>query len=100
MQNIKVLKVLGLAEKDYSSQLQIAQKISEHVDVIGTRVKEMIEARKVANNISESRERAISYCDEVRKHFEVIRYHVDKLELLIDDELWELPRYRELLFLQ
>lgn len=100
IQNIKGLKELGFAEKDYSSQLQIAQKISEHVDVIGTRVKEMIEARKVANNISESRERAISYCDEVRKHFEVIRYHVDKLELLIDDELWELPRYRELLFLQ
>jgi glutamine synthetase len=100
IQNIKGLKELGFAEKDYSSQLQIAQKISEHVDVIGTRVKEMIEARKVANNIAESRERAISYCDEVRKHFEVIRYHVDKLELLIDDELWELPRYRELLFLQ
>jgi len=100
IQNIKGLKELGFAEKDYSSQMQIAQKISEHVDVIGTRVKEMIEARKVANNISESRERAISYCDEVRKHFEVIRYHVDKLELLIDDELWELPRYRELLFLQ
>ncbi|RNI36594.1 glutamine synthetase type III [Hanamia caeni] len=100
IQNIKGLKELGFAEKDYSSQLQIAQKISEHVDVIGTRVKEMIEARKVANNISESRERAISYCDEVRKHFEVIRYHVDKLELLIDDELWELPRYRELLFVQ
>ena len=100
IQNIKGLKELGFAEKDYSSQLQIAQKISEHVDVIGTRVKEMIEARKVANNITESRERAISYCDEVRKHFEVIRYHVDKLELLIDDELWELPRYRELLFVQ
>ncbi|MGN6341855.1 MAG: glutamine synthetase III family protein [Ginsengibacter sp.] len=100
IQNIKGLKELGFPEKDYSSQMQIAQKISEHVDVIGTRVKEMIEARKVANNISESRERAISYCDEVRKHFEVIRYHVDKLELLIDDELWELPRYRELLFLQ
>jgi glutamine synthetase len=100
IQNIKGLKELGFPEKDYSSQMQIAQKISEHVDVIGTKVKEMIEARKVANNISESRERAISYCDEVRKHFEVIRYHVDKLELLIDDELWELPRYRELLFLQ
>ncbi|MEO8823002.1 MAG: glutamine synthetase III [Ginsengibacter sp.] len=100
IENIKGLKDLGFEEKSYSSQLQILQKISEHVDVIGTRVKEMIEARKVANNIENSRERAINYCDEVKKHFEVIRYHVDKLELLIDDELWELPRYRELLFLR
>jgi glutamine synthetase len=98
--NIKGLKDLGFDESAYSSQLQIAQKISEHVDVIGTKVKEMIEARKVANNIENSRERAIKYCDEVKKHFDVIRYHVDKLELLIDDELWELPRYRELLFLR
>jgi glutamine synthetase len=98
--NIKGLKELGFDESAYSSQLQIAQKISEHVDVIGTKVKEMIEARKVANNIENSRERAIKYCDEVKKHFDVIRYHVDKLELLIDDELWELPRYRELLFLR
>lgn len=100
IENIKGLKDLGFEEKAYSSQLQILQKISEHVDVIGTKVKEMIEARKVANRFESSRERAISYCDQVKKHFDVIRYHVDKLELLIDDELWELPRYRELLFLR
>lgn len=100
IENIRGLKDLGFEEKAYSSQLQILQKISEHVDVIGTKVKEMIEARKVANRFESSRERAISYCDQVKKHFDVIRYHVDKLELLIDDELWELPRYRELLFLR
>ena len=60
----------------------------------------MIEARKVANEITDSREKAISYCDEVKKHFDVIRYHVDKLELLVGDEYWELPKYRELLFLR
>jgi len=100
IENIKGLKDLGFDESGYASQMQIAQKISEHIGVIGTRVKEMIEARKVANGIQDSREKAIKYCDEVKKHFDVIRYHVDKLELLVDDEYWELPKYRELLFLR
>ncbi len=100
IQNIKGLKDLGLDESAYSSQMQIAQKISEHIGVIGAKVKEMIEARKVANGIEDSREKAIKYCDEVKNHFDEIRYHVDKLELLVDDEYWELPKYRELLFLR
>jgi glutamine synthetase len=100
IENIKGLKELGMDESAYSSQMQIAQKISEHVSVIGTKVKEMIEARKVANGIEDTREKAIKYCDDVKKHFDEIRYHVDKLELLVDDELWELPKYRELLFLR
>jgi len=54
----------------------------------------------VANEIENSREKAIMYCDEVKKYFDEIRYHVDKLELLVDDEYWELPKYRELLFLR
>ena len=98
--NIKGLKDIGMDENAYSSQMQIAQKISEHVGVIGAKVKEMIEARKEANKETDTREKAIQYCDKVKDHFDTIRYHVDKLELLVDDELWELPKYRELLFLR
>lgn len=100
IKNIKGLKELGFDEGSYSSQSQIVQKISEHINVIGPKVKAMIEARKVANEIENSREKAIMYCDEVKKYFDEIRYHVDKLELLVDDEYWELPKYRELLFLR
>ena len=60
----------------------------------------MIEARKVANEKTDSRERAIAYCDTIKSYFDEIRYHVDKLELLVDDEYWELPKYREMLFLR
>ncbi len=100
LKNMRGLKELGFDESNYVAQKLIATKISEHINVINTQVKSMIEARKVANEIADSRERAISYCDEVKKHFDVIRYHVDKLELLVDDEYWELPKYRELLFLR
>jgi glutamine synthetase len=100
LKNIKGLKELGFDENSYTAQKLIATKISEHITVINTQVKSMIEARKVANEITDSREKAISYCDEVKKHFDVIRYHVDKLELLVGDEYWELPKYRELLFLR
>jgi len=60
----------------------------------------MIDARKVANKIEGSRDKAIAYCDTVKSYFDEIRYHVDKLELLVDDEYWELPKYREMLFLR
>ncbi len=100
IENIKGLKELEFDETHYDSQKQIALKISEHINVINKRVKSMIEARKVANEISDYREKAIAYCDDVKKYFDEIRYHVDKLELLVDDEFWELPKYRELLFLR
>ena len=100
IKNIRGLKEIGFDESNYAAQKLIAQKISEHVNVINTCVKAMIEARKVANEITNSREKAIAYCDNVKKYFDEIRYHVDKLELLVDDEYWELPKYRELLFLR
>ena len=83
-----------------ASQMQIVSKISEHISYISTRVESMIEARKVANGITDARERAIAYCDTVKSFFDEIRYHVDKLELLVDDDYWELPKYREMLFLR
>jgi glutamine synthetase len=60
----------------------------------------MTEARKEANLIEAVQQKAIAYKDEVKPYFEKIRYNVDKLEMLVDDELWPLPKYRELLFIK
>jgi len=100
IQNIKGLKDLGLKENAYKAQLDVLTEISEHINVVRAKVEEMTEARKEANAITDSRSRAIAYCDKVKPYFDDIRYHVDKLEILIDDRLWELPKYRELLFLR
>ena len=60
----------------------------------------MVEARKVANKIEDQREKAVMYHDKVAAYFDEIRYHIDKLEEVIDDQLWPLPKYRELLFIR
>ena len=100
IQNIMGLKEIGLAATASENQTQIVTKISEHINAVSNKVEQMIEARKVANEIADTRERAIAYCDTVKTCFDEIRYNVDKLELLVDDKLWELPKYRELLFLR
>ncbi|GEP96286.1 glutamine synthetase III family protein [Chitinophaga cymbidii] len=99
--NIRGLKEVGLKEGAYKAQLQIATKISEHINVISENVQAMIEARKVANKLEDSRQKAIDYCEKIKEpYFDVIRYHSDKLEFLVDDKIWGLPKYRELLFLR
>ena len=99
--NINGLKSAGLSEASYANQKQILEQISNHVSVMSDSVEKMIEERKKANEITDSRKRAIAYCDNVKgKYFDVIRYHVDKLELLVDDAYWLLPKYREILFLR
>jgi glutamine synthetase len=99
--NIKGLKEVGLAESAFANQKQILEKISEHINKTADLVEKMIEARKVANNISETRTKAMAYQSQVKdKFFDEIRYHVDKLELLVDDREWYLPKYREILFLR
>ena len=101
IENVKGLKDAGLALSTYASQKNILEKISEHVNVISENVAAMIEARKKVNEITDSRSKAIAYCDEIKeKYFNTIRRHVDKLELIVDDSLWPLPKYRELLFLR
>ena len=100
IQNIQGLKDIGIEESGYANQKHIATKISEHISNISSSVESMIEARKAANKVEDSREKAIAYCDKIKVHFDKIRYHVDKLELLVDDEFWELPKYREMLFLR
>jgi glutamine synthetase len=100
IENIKGLKEVGLTGTASANQLQILGKISEYVNAMSDKVEEMIEARKVANEITDTRKKAIAYCDTVKSCFDDVRYNVDKLELMVDDKLWELPKYRELLFLR
>jgi glutamine synthetase len=101
IENIRGLKEIGLKESAYTNQQQILEKISDHISQISAQVSQMIEARKKANAIKDIRERAIAYCDHVKEpFFDKIRYNVDKLELLIDDSEWLLPKYREILFLR
>ena len=99
--NIRGLKDLGLPESSYANQLQILEKISEHIGQVADGVEKMIEARKIVNKIEGTRTKAIAYQSQVKDaFFDKIRYHVDKLELLVDDQYWLLPKYRELLFLR
>ena len=79
---------------------KIIREIAERTQTIETNVEELVNARKVANKIEDTRERAIAYHDTVAPKMDVIRYHIDKLELIVSDELWELPKYRELLFIR
>jgi glutamine synthetase len=81
-----------------ATQLDLLTKISTHLNKMKSTCDEMLQARKIANKIEHAEEKAIAYCDDVRVYFDEIRYHADKLELLIDDELWPLPKFREMLF--
>jgi glutamine synthetase len=99
--NIKGLKEIGLKESSYANQLQILEKISEHINVLSDQVEKMIEARKVCNAMTDTRTKAIAYESQVKApFFDTIRYRVDKLELLVDDANWPLPKYREMLFIR
>jgi glutamine synthetase len=99
--NIKGLKESGLKESAFSNQKQILEKISEHISKTSELVGKMIEARKICNNMSGTRTKAIAYQSQVKDaFFDDIRYHVDKIELLVDDREWYLPKYREILFLR
>jgi len=101
IQNILGLKEVGLKESAYANQKVILEKISEHIGKISELVEKMIEARKISNAISDTRTKAIAYNSQVKEpFFDEIRYHADKLELLVDDSEWILPKYREMLFLR
>ena len=100
IENVRGLKeIFGDAYQEVASeQIELIRHISEHIKVIHSTVEAMIEARKRANHLATFVERADAYCNEVKPFFDDIRYHCDKLELMIDDELWTLTKYRELLF--
>ena len=100
IENVRGLKeIFGDAYQEVASeQIELIRHISEHIKMIHSTVEAMIEARKRANHLATFVERADAYCNEVKPFFDEIRYHCDKLELMIDDELWTLTKYRELLF--
>ncbi len=81
-----------------SAQIELVTKISMHLNKMKATCDTMLQARKDANKIEHAEEKAVAYCDKVKIYFDEIRYHADKLELLVDDELWPLPKFREMLF--
>ncbi len=104
-QNTLIENALGLKDLDIGAdaietQKSLIKDISKHISVIQTNVLAMINARKKANKIEHASDKAKAYCDEVKPFFDIIRYHSDKLELIVDNELWPLPKYRELLFIK
>ncbi len=106
-QNILIKNVKGLKEifnKDYvdfgKEQLNLIKAISGHIDDINSKVTQMINERKAANGIEDITLKAEAYCNKVKPFLNDIRYHCDKLELMVDDELWPLTKYRELLFIR
>ncbi|MNK01753.1 hypothetical protein D3C87_195610 [compost metagenome] len=100
IENAKGLKELGLGQEALATPLAIINKLSTHLSVVKTSIDEMLEQRKQVNTIEESREKAIAYDEKVKSHFDTIRYHCDKLEQIVDDSVWPLPKFRELLFLK
>jgi glutamine synthetase len=101
IQNVQgLVNVLGenVGKEAAKTQLELITKISEHLNSMKAHADKMLDARKKANSIEHAEDKAIAYCDNVKVHFDDIRYHADKLELLVDDELWPMPKFREMLF--
>ena len=88
------------ATKIAAQDLAIIEDIAEHLNFIKTKTDELVEARKIANKIEDEREKAMAYCEKITPYLDLIRYHIDKLELTVDNEMWPLPKYRELLFIR
>ena len=100
-----VYKMKGLfdaekAQKLSAKNLELIEEIADRTAFIKEHVDAMIEARKVANHLTDERAKAIAYHDHIVPAMEEIRYHIDKLELIVDNQLWTLPKYRELLFVR
>jgi len=100
IENIQgLISILGEDGKAASkAQLELIKKISGHMNTMKSLCDSMLEERKKANKIESIEKKAIAYCDHVKSYFDDIRYHCDKLELLVEDELWPLPKFREMLF--
>ncbi|MDR1454795.1 MAG: glutamine synthetase III [Tannerella sp.] len=97
---IKAVYPAGKAAELSGLDASLVEEIAKHVVAIKENADAMVEARKVANRMESVYEKALAYHDTVLPYFDVIRYHADKLELIVDDEMWTLPKYRELLFIR
>jgi glutamine synthetase len=98
--NVRGLKTIF--EKDFKKhageQISMIEQLSHHIEATNSKVNNMIEARKKANKMDDPVKRAFEYCNTVKPYFKEIRYHCDKMENMIDDELWPLTKYREMMF--
>ena len=95
-----LMSVLGekAGKEAAKAQISLIERVSLHLNAMKSASDVMLENRKKANKIDGAEKKALAYCDTVKVHFDEIRYHADKLELLVDDELWPLPKFREMLF--
>jgi glutamine synthetase len=95
-----LMNVLGekAGKEAAKAQISLIERVSLHLNAMKSASDVMLENRKKANKIDGAEKKALAYCDTVKVHFDEIRYHADKLELLVDDELWPLPKFREMLF--
>ena len=104
LDNIAKLKQTFGEEPDFGDMTEeprrLVRKIAAHICAVTKKVDEMVEARKRANRLTDMRERAIAYHDTVAPYLDEIRDHIDDLELMVDNQMWPLPKYRELLFIR
>ncbi len=100
IENARGLKELGLSKEALSTPLAIIETLSTHMYQIKSDIDAMLEERKKTNAIVDTREKAIKYDENVKVYFDDIRYHVNKLEQIVDDSVWPLPKLREILFLK
>ena len=101
VENVRGLKEIGLDKKTYATYITTIEAVSNHVTELRRLVEEMIDARRSANKLEHDAEKSCkAYSHKVKPYFDKIRVHADKLELLVDDEIWPLPKYREMLFLR
>ena len=100
VENMRNIFPTEKADKLSARNIKLIEEIAERTAAIERGVEELIAARKVANRIESEHEKAIAYHDNVAPKMETIRYQIDKLELIVEDQLWTLPKYRELLFIR
>ncbi len=103
IKNVQGLKEL-FSEAEYkdlaSARLELIKEVGGHISAIKAKVRAMVDARKITNKLEDGREKALAYSEKIFPYFEDIRHHIDKLELIVDNEMWTLPKYRELLFVR
>ncbi|MGB0886018.1 MAG: glutamine synthetase III [Chitinophagales bacterium] len=100
LKNVQGLHAIGLKKDATRAQMKLIEYIAKHINIIEQNVNNMVDARKEANKIEDASKKAKAYHDKVYSYFETIRYSVDKLELVVDNKLWPLPKYREMLFIK
>jgi glutamine synthetase len=100
VENMAAIFPVDKAESLSARNIKLIEEVAERTSSIERQVEELVNARKLANKIEDEHEKAIAYHDKVEPKLDDIRYQIDKLELIVDDALWPLPKYRELLFIR